>query len=62
MNVNSLIRAGEQTKYISLDLVEATPEDLLVLGPGTERVRGDPLGARTRRARRAGLRYRRREG
>ena len=38
MNVNSLIRAGEQTKYISLDLVEATPEDLLVLGPGTERV------------------------
>ena len=24
--------------YISLDLIEATPEDLLVLGPGTERL------------------------
>ena len=38
MNVNSLIRAGAQTTYISLDLVDATPEDVLVLGPGTERL------------------------
>jgi 5-deoxy-glucuronate isomerase len=38
VNVNSLIRAGEQTQFISLDLVEARPDDLLVLGPGTERL------------------------
>jgi 5-deoxy-glucuronate isomerase len=38
VNVNSLIRAGEQTKYISLDLVETQPEDVLMLGPGTERL------------------------
>ena len=38
MNVDSLIRAGEQTQFISLDLVTAKPEDLLVLGPGTERL------------------------
>jgi 5-deoxy-glucuronate isomerase len=38
VSVNSLIRAGEQTTYISLDLVEALPDDSLVLGPGTERL------------------------
>ena len=38
MNVKSLIRAGEQTQFISLDLVEARSDDVLVLGPGTERL------------------------
>ncbi len=38
MKVKSLIRDGEHTTYISLDVVEATPEDVLVLGPGTERL------------------------
>lgn len=38
MNIESLIRAGEQTRFISLDLITAKPEDLLVLGPGTERL------------------------
>jgi 5-deoxy-glucuronate isomerase len=38
VNVTSLIRAGEQTTYISLDLIAAQSDDLLVLGPGAERL------------------------
>ncbi len=38
MNIEPLIRAGEQTRFISLDLITAKPKDLLVLGPGTERL------------------------
>jgi 5-deoxy-glucuronate isomerase len=38
VKIDSLIRAGEQTKFISLDLITAEPEDLLVLGEGTERL------------------------
>ena len=38
MNVTSLIRAGEQTKYISLELMTGRRGELLALGAGTERL------------------------
>jgi 5-deoxy-glucuronate isomerase len=38
VNVTSLIRAGEQTKYISLDLREAEAGESIELAPGTERL------------------------
>jgi 5-deoxy-glucuronate isomerase len=38
VNVTSLIRAGEQTKYISLDLRVAQRDESLELAPGDERL------------------------
>lgn len=38
MNVTSLIRAGERTKHISLDLRVAQPGESVVLTPGDERL------------------------
>ena len=38
MNATSLIRAGEQTTYISLDLIAAEPGESIELGPGSERL------------------------
>ncbi|HEX4864864.1 MAG TPA: 5-deoxy-glucuronate isomerase, partial [Acidimicrobiales bacterium] len=38
MNSASLIRAGERTTYISLDVIAAEPGESIELGPGTERV------------------------
>lgn len=38
MNVTSLIRAGEQTQYISLDLGEAEDGESLEFAPGSERL------------------------
>jgi 5-deoxy-glucuronate isomerase len=38
VNVTSLIRAGEQTKYISLDLMTGQDGESLALGTGTERL------------------------
>jgi 5-deoxy-glucuronate isomerase len=38
VNVTSLIRAGEQTKFISLDLIAGGRGDSLALGTGTERL------------------------
>jgi 5-deoxy-glucuronate isomerase len=38
MKVTSLIRAGEQTQYISLDLTTADPGESVEFGPGTERL------------------------
>ena len=38
MNATSLIRAGEQTTYISLDLIVAKPGESIELGPGSERL------------------------
>ncbi len=38
MNVSSLIRAGEQTTYISLDLVTGERGESLALGTGAERL------------------------
>jgi 5-deoxy-glucuronate isomerase len=38
VNVTSLIRAGEQTRYISLDLIAAQLEETIELKPGTERL------------------------
>ncbi len=38
MNVTSLIRAGEQTKYISLDLRVAQPGESVEFAPGDERL------------------------
>jgi 5-deoxy-glucuronate isomerase len=38
VNVTSLIRAGEQTRYISLDLIAAQPEETIELEPGAERL------------------------
>jgi 5-deoxy-glucuronate isomerase len=36
--VTSLIRSGEQTKYISLDVTAAQPGESVALGPGAERL------------------------
>ncbi|MFZ0178560.1 MAG: 5-deoxy-glucuronate isomerase [Candidatus Dormiibacterota bacterium] len=38
MNATSLIRAGDQTTYISLDLIAAEPGESIELGPGSERL------------------------
>jgi 5-deoxy-glucuronate isomerase len=38
MNVTPLIRAGEQTKYISLDLRIAQPDESVEFAPGDERL------------------------
>lgn len=38
INLTSLIRAGEQTEHISLDLIAAQPGDSIELGPGDERL------------------------
>ena len=38
MNATSLIRAGDQTTYISLDLIAAEPGESIELGPGPERL------------------------
>jgi 5-deoxy-glucuronate isomerase len=38
VNAKTLIRAGEQTRYISLDLIEAQEGESIELRPGTERV------------------------
>ena len=38
MNITSLIRAGEQTKFISLDLRVAEPGESVEFAPGDERL------------------------
>jgi 5-deoxy-glucuronate isomerase len=38
VTVTPLIRAGEQTTYISLDLIAAEPEETIELTPGSERL------------------------
>jgi 5-deoxy-glucuronate isomerase len=38
VKASSLIRAGEQTRYVSLELTTAQPGESVVLEPGTERV------------------------
>jgi 5-deoxy-glucuronate isomerase len=38
MNSTSLIRAGEQTKHISLDVIAAGPGEAVELGPGNEQL------------------------
>jgi 5-deoxy-glucuronate isomerase len=38
VNATALIRAGEQTRYISLDLIAAREGESIELGPGSERL------------------------
>jgi 5-deoxy-glucuronate isomerase len=38
INLTSLIRAGEQTEHISLDLIAAQPGEAVELGPGNEQL------------------------